>query len=300
MHSRPGDFALPDRPRTSKSPHILKLSLNLNMNKSVHFAFLLIGLAACTVNPYKTTNKAYKDQARQYARVISQNPLTTGADSVPDPPYWVGTVNFNMRKPNFVIIHHTAQNSCLQTLQTFTETHTQVSAHYVICRDGTIHHMLNDYLRAWQAGVSKWGNITDINSISIGIELDNNGFEPFSALQINSLLHLLARLKASYVIPAANFIGHGDIAPTRKNDPSWLFPWKELADKGFGLWYGDTTGVSVPDGFSSLTALRLIGYDVKDSSAAALAFKRHFEQDTIRSWGAQEEKILYTLYREYE
>jgi N-acetylmuramoyl-L-alanine amidase len=199
-----------------------------------------------------------------------------------------------------VIIHHTAQNSCPQTLQTFTKTGTQVSAHYVICRDGTVNHLLNDYLRAWQAGLSKWGNITDINSVSIGIELDNNGFEPFSDLQINSLLHLLATLKTTYNIPASNFIGHGDIAPTRKNDPSALFPWKELADRGFGLWYGDTTGVSVPDGFNSLAALRLIGYNVKDSSAAALAFKRHFEQDTIRSWSVPEEKILYTLYGKYE
>ena len=256
--------------------------------------------AGCSPNPYKATNKVYKTQASQYARIIAQSPLTVDADSVTAAPYWAGTVNFNLRKPNFVIIHHTAQNSCPQTLQTFTVTRTQVSAHYVICRDGTIHHMLNDYLRAWQAGISKWGNITDVNSVSIGIELDNNGSEPFSDAQINSLLHLLAKLKATYNIPAANFIGHGDIAPTRKDDPSWLFPWKTLAGKGFGLWYGDTTGVTIPEDFSSLTALRLIGYDIRDSSAAVLAFKRHFEQDTTRSWGEGDKKILYTLYPQYE
>jgi N-acetylmuramoyl-L-alanine amidase len=268
-----------------------------------HLLFLagfLLLLAGCKVNPYRATNKVYKQQASQYARVIGEAPLVTVIDSVPAAPYWVGTVNFNLRKPNFVIIHHTAQNSCPQTLQTFTTVPTQVSAHYVICRDGTVHHMLNDYLRAWQAGASRWGNVTDVNSISVGIELDNNGFEPFPTPQINSLLHLLAKLKAAYAIPAANFIGHGDIAPTRKNDPSSLFPWKELADKGFGLWYGDTTGVCLPNGFSSLTALRLIGYDIRDSSAAAQAFKRHFEQDTLRTWGVPEEKILYTLYRQYE
>ncbi|MHA4809040.1 N-acetylmuramoyl-L-alanine amidase [Flavitalea flava] len=270
------------------------------MKNSVSFTCLLILLSGCTPNPYKATNKAYKDQAKQFAREIRQTPLTTGADSVPAAPYWVGTTNFNLRKPNFVIIHHTAQNNCPQTLQTFTLTRTQVSAHYVICKDGTVHHMLNDYLRAWQAGISKWGNITDINSISIGIELDNNGFEPFSGPQIISLLHLLTRLKTSYNIPSANFIGHGDIAPTRKNDPSSLFPWHELADKGFGLWYTDTTGISVPDNFNSLTALRLIGYDTRDSSAAAQAFKRHFEQDTLRTWGDPDKKVLYSLYRAYE
>ncbi|HEY4061296.1 MAG TPA: N-acetylmuramoyl-L-alanine amidase [Puia sp.] len=261
---------------------------------------IILLLAACTVNPYKATNKTYKDSARRFARILREAPLSTGADSVAPAPYWVGTTNFNMRKPNFVIIHHTAQNSCPQTLQTFTLARTQVSAHYVVCRDGTIHHMLNDYLRAWQAGASRWGNVTDINSISIGIELDNDGFEPFPDAQITSLLHLLTRLKRSYNIPTANFIGHGDIAPTRKDDPSSLFPWKQLADKGFGLWYKDTTGIAVPDDFSSLTALRVIGYDIRDSSAATMAFKRHFEQDTLRTWGAPEEKLLLTLYRQYE
>ena len=63
--------------------------------------------------------------------------------------------------------------------------------------------MLNDYLRAWQAGVSRWGNDNDINSSSIGIELDNNGFEAFTDAQINSLLRLLAALKKQYNIPTA-------------------------------------------------------------------------------------------------
>ena len=269
------------------------------MRHSIWALFFLL-FAGCRVNPYKTTNKEYRKEAKQYATVIGESPLSTDVDSVPAAPYWVGTTNFNLRKPNFVIIHHTAQNSCPQTLQTFTQVRTQVSAHYVICRDGTVHHMLNDYLRAWQAGLSRWGNITDVNSVSVGIELDNNGFEPFPDVQINSLLHLLTRLKTAYNIPAANFIGHGDIAPTRKDDPSSFFPWKQLADKGFGLWYTDTTGIAVPDGFSNLTALRIIGYDIRDSSAATRAFKRHFEQDTTHCWNPTDQKVLFTLFRQYE
>lgn len=271
------------------------------MRRSIYFLCVVLVLAgSCKVNPYGSTNRSYRDSAKMFARIIRQTPLDAGADSVPTAPYWVGTTNFNLRKPNFVIIHHTAENSCPETLHTFTLTASKVSAHYVICKDGTIYHLLNDYLRAWQAGVSKWGNVTDINSISVGIELDNNGFEPFPDAQMNSLLHLLGRLKTTYNIPAANFIGHSDIAPTRKVDPSSYFQWKRLADSGFGLWYGDTTGVAVPDGFSSLTALRLIGYDIRDSSAAAQAFKRHFEQDTTRSWGDAERKILFTLYKSYQ
>src|SRR5688572_27482108 len=174
----------------------------------------------------------------------------------------------SMRRPNYVIIHHTAQNSCEQTLQTFTLARTQVSSHYVICKDGTVYHMLNDLLRGHHAGVGKWGNTTDLNSSSIGIELDNNGFEHFTEPQMNSLVILLDRLKKAYSIPAANFIGHGDIAPTRKNDPNWRFEWKLLADKGFGHWYDDPVAVQLPAGFNHLQALRIVGFDTRDTNAA--------------------------------
>ena len=216
---------------------------------------LLAGtLAACAVqkNPYATTNRSYKQQVKAYAKALRTTPVPTpGADSLLLGKYWVGTTNFNLRKPNIVIIHHTAQDSTAQTLKTFTLPRTQVSAHYVIGRDGQVYHMLNDYLRAWHGGVAKWGNTTDINSSSIGIELDNNGTEPFTDLQITSLLRVLAGLKRTYGIPTANFIGHSDIAPSRKNDPSALFPWKGLADHGFGLWY-DAGPLPSPPGTPAL------------------------------------------------
>lgn len=214
---------------------------------------------------------------------------------------FVGTTNLSMRRPNYVIIHHTAQNSCDQTLKTFTAQDSRaVSSHYVICKDGTVFHMLNDLLRAHHAGVSRWGNSTDLNSSSIGIEIDNNGFESFTGEQINSLTTLLDRLKKAYGIPAANFIGHGDIAPTRKNDPNWRFPWKQLSEKGFGLWWSDTTNVQVPDNFDYLQAIRIVGYDIKDTSAAILGFKRHFLQDTTKRMNPAATKVLYTLYKKYE
>ncbi len=253
-------------------------------------------LINCTKKPYAETNKAYKKQAKEYAKLLRQYPLH---DSVNNAPYFAGTTNFSMRRPNFVIIHHTAQNTCDQTLKTFTLTRTQVSSHYVICRDGTVFHMLNDMLRAHHAGVSKWGNATDLNSSSIGIELDNNGFEPFSDAQIASLESLLDRLKRAYNIPAANFIGHGDIAPTRKNDPNWRFPWKQLADKGFGMWYDDTTNVAVQPNFNRLQALRIIGYDMKDTAAAITAFKRHWLQDTTKTWNEAQQKVLYMVSKKY-
>lgn len=262
-------------------------------------AFLVMSMG-CAYNPYASTNKQYKKQTKRLAKTLRQYPLEPiTSDSVKAPQYFVGTTNFNLRKPNFVIIHHTAQNSCEQTLRTFTLARTQVSAHYVICKDGTLHHMLNDYLRAWHGGISKWGNLTDINSSSIGIELDNNGFEPFTEPQIKSLLSLLNRLKTRHNIPAANFIGHSDIAPTRKVDPNIYFPWKQLAEQGYGLWYDDTTGIAVPDNFDHLVALRVVGYDTRDTTAAIRAFKRHFAQDSTRMFNDADRKILYMLVKKY-
>jgi N-acetylmuramoyl-L-alanine amidase len=261
--------------------------------KPVFFFSLLCLLAGCAYHPYKSTNRVYRKQARFYSRMLRNQP--EAFIGFHPTAYWVGTINFNLRRPNFVIIHHTAQNSCQQTLRTFTLTNTQVSAHYVICKDGTVHHMLNDYFRAWHAGVSRWGSLTDVNSSSIGIELDNNGVELFTDPQLGSLLQLLDTLKKRYSIPAANFIGHADIAPIRKNDPNIYFPWKVLAEKGFGRWYGDTTNIKLPQAFNHLQALRIIGYDVSDTTAAVLAFKRHFIQDTLHTLKEQDKKILYLL-----
>jgi N-acetylmuramoyl-L-alanine amidase len=261
------------------------------------FAFLL--LMACSRNPYKTTNKSYKEQVKQYTAIIQSLPENAVvSDSVKAAPYWVGTTNFGIRKPSYVIIHHTAQHSTEQTLQTFTIPRTKVSAHYVIGNDGVVYQMLNDYLRAQHAGLSRWGNQLDMNSASIGIELDNTGFEYFDSLQINSLLLVLSKLKNDYAIPTANFIGHGDIAPTRKNDPNWRFPWKLLAEKGFGLWY-DEKRDTVPPDFHPITGLRIIGFDIKDTSAAIIAFKRHFLQDTTKGMTPYAKEVLYNLHKKY-
>ena len=265
--------------------------------KIIVAALIIFFNNSCSNNKYAVTNKVYKKQAKVFAKEIFKQPAVY--DSLLMATQWVGTTNFGMRKPNFVIIHHTAQNACDSTLRTFTLPRTQVSAHYVICKNGTIHHMLNDYLRAWHAGNSKWGNVTDVNSSSIGIELDNNGFENFTDAQIKSLLQVLKQLKKNNNIPTANFIGHADIAPKRKNDPNKYFPWQLLAQNGFGNWY-DTANVKLPDNFNAIQSLRIIGYDIKDSVAAIKAFKLHFvQQDSMPVISEADKKIIYDLSRNY-
>ena len=254
----------------------------------------ITAFASCSTGPYGPTNMAYKKQTRELSKTIQTTPVNpTGQD-------FVGTTNFGLRKPNYVIIHHTAQNSTEQTLKTFTIPRTQVSAHYVIGRDGAVYHMLNDYLRAWHGGAAKWGNLTDINSSSIGIELDNNGFEPFAQPQISSLLTVLADLKKKHAIPSANFIGHSDIAPGRKVDPNVNFPWKTLADSGYGLWPDTLMLDSVPETFNPIEALRIIGYDIRNPENAIRSFQLHFVQkDLTGILNEEEKKILYNLYKKY-
>ena len=267
----------------------------MNFIKTASLVLLVLCVAACNHNQYSITNKFYKTQTKELVKQIKLNPGLQIVNNIAVGSDWVGTTNFDLRKPNLVIIHHTAQNSCEQTLRTFTLERTKVSAHYVICKDGTIHHMLNDYMRAWHGGVAKWGNITDVNSGSIGIELDNNGFEPFEEAQMNSLNLLLAQLKSIYKIPTENFIGHGDIAPKRKNDPNIQFPWSQLAKSGYGIWFEPDTTKQLPESISIPFALALIGYDVQDSTAAILAFKRHFRQDSTSIITEADKSVLSQL-----
>lgn len=284
---------------------------------------------ACTTNRYAATNKIYTRQVKEAAETIQQplpapetppvakvKPIPPIPVPSPEPPPvapsarnvlgdhegvredldWVGAIHFDLRKPNYIIIHHTAQESVDQTIRTFTLPHTKVSSHYVISRDGRVYQMLNDYLRGWHAGRSKWGSLTDLNSVSLGIELDNNGKEPFAEAQINSLIALLDTLKTNYNIPTANFLGHGDISPGRKVDPSVHFPWKTLAEHGFGLW-PDEVLMTPPDGFNPIDALRIIGYDTSNLPAAIVAFKRRYIQNDLSpTLTLYDESVLYNLY----
>lgn len=211
------------------------------------------------------------------------------------PTVWYPSPNFDQRRPNYVIIHDTADDDVGQALHTLTDPLRQVSSHYLIGSDGTIYQLVDERARAWHAGVSKWGGDTDLNSASLGIELDNDGEEPFAPAQISALIALLQDIAQRYRIPAANYLGHADVAPTRKVDPSRYFPWKTLADAGFGLWC-DPPLPEAPAGMSTVLALQAFGYDVSDPEAAIRAFKRHFmPDDTTDEVTTDDRDMLYCL-----
>lgn len=270
------------------------------LNYSVLLSVPLFFMSSCSGSKYAATNKVYKAQAKAFGTVLeSFPPVAQQISALPqDQQSFVGSVNFGIRKPSFIILHHTAQKSTDQTIRTFTLKSTQTSAHYIVGRDGKVVQMVNDYLRANHAGIGKWGNETDLNSCSLGIEIDNNGNEPYADVQISSLITLLKTLKTRYNIPAANVIGHSDIAPKRKIDPN-MFPWKTLAESGLGLWYDQVLQLP-PTEFDTTLALRVIGYDVSNLSAAIIAFKRHFVQTDLTGMLSDNDRmILYNLYQKY-
>ena len=207
---------------------------------------------------------------------------------------WVASPNFDERRPNLVIIHHTSDDTVDEALRTLTAPERKVSSHYLISRNGEILQLVDERARAWHAGKSWWGGITDINSVSLGIELDNNGSEPFADAQIDALLGLLEGIRQRYPIPSANFIGHADVAPTRKDDPSALFPWEQLAARGFGLWC-DEPLVPAPEGFDLALALTAIGYDPATPEASRQAFRLHFVRGDHEEVDAYEKALASCL-----
>jgi N-acetylmuramoyl-L-alanine amidase len=155
---------------------------------------------------------------------------------------------------DFLILHYTGMTSGQAALERLCDPAAQVSAHYLVEEDGRVFQLVDEKRRAWHAGVARWGEITDLNSRSIGIELVNPGHEfgyrAFPEPQMAALLELAVGIVARHPIPAAHVLGHSDIAPARKRDPGERFDWARLAAAGIGLW---------PDGVCELTGGPTLG-----------------------------------------
>lgn len=135
-------------------------------------------------------------------------------------------------RPQFVVLHYTAMANADAAVRWLCDPVSEVSAHYVICKTGAVYGLVAETKRAWHAGAGCWGGITDMNSASIGIELDNDGATPFTPPLMRALTALLGGILARWQIPPRNVIGHSDFAPGRKIDPGPLFDWARLAGAG--------------------------------------------------------------------
>lgn len=126
--------------------------------------------------------------------------------------------------PDMVLIHYTAMQDAMGAVRHLCTPESQVSAHWLIDRDGTLVAMVDESRRAWHAGAGEWGGQGDVNSRSIGIELANTGAEPFPEPQMAALERLLDDIRTRWPrVAPERVLAHSDIAPGRKIDPGPRF-----------------------------------------------------------------------------
>ena len=145
--------------------------------------------------------------------------------------------NYNERKlpVTMIVLHYTGRPSCAEAITGWLcNPEKEVSSHYVVDEDGSIFQLVDEAKRAWHAGVSEWQGVTDINSASVGIEMQNPGeefgYRPFPIDQMKAVAALCKDISSRFEIKV--ILGHEDVAPNRKADPGPLFDWQWLADNG--------------------------------------------------------------------
>ena len=187
---------------------------------------------------------------------------------------------------DMLVLHYTGMTTAEAALERLCDPNAGVSAHYVIEENGAIWRLVPESRRAFHAGVSCWEGESDLNSVSLGIEIVNPGHEwgyrAFPEAQMSSVEGLCGDLIGRYLIPPHRVVGHSDIAPVRKRDPGELFDWARLARAGIGIWppaEAAARGFAI-DPAESLRNLSSIGYcaNAELQTLALVAFQRRFRQ----------------------
>ena len=175
---------------------------------------------------------------------------------------------------DMLVLHYTGMVSAAAALERLCDPDARVSAHYVIEENGAIWRLVPEALQAFHAGRSCWAGSSNLNELSIGIEIVNPGHEwgyrPFPEEQMVALERLSGTLLSRFLIPPDRVVGHSDIAPDRKSDPGELFDWPRLARAGIGTWpepaadlaHRRGRGVGVVERAGALADLAAIGYCV--------------------------------------
>jgi len=257
---------------------------------------------------------------------------------------WVPSYNYDVQrldkskgivvdKPTILVLHYTVSN-LNDTFKIF-QTNGTVSSHYTVAEDGTIYQHVDEKYRAWHAGVGNWGDVHDVNTYSVGVEIVNAGYRtdpsqpagikvdgsplewyPFDKpAQVQSVINLSADIVSRYGMKARNVIAHSDLSPGRKEDPGPLFPWSTLAKNGVGAWVENhqlekskskSNEVDVLEVQKKLrqygyTSVPLSGKYDDDTKNGLVAFQMHFRQKNIG--GAMDHEtvsILDALLKKYD
>lgn len=193
-----------------------------------------------------------------------------------DPPSPNHGPRRNGLKPRLVVLHYTGMASGRAAFDRLCDPAAEVSAHYLIGRDGAAVQLVPEEMRAWHAGAGSWGGMDDINSRSIGIEIDNPGDAPFPAPAMTALEGILAGVLERWEIPAKGVIAHSDMAPGRKTDPGGRFDWRALSLLGLAVW-PVAPEPREPDGERFLREAASFGYPVETGFETVLdAFRLRF------------------------
>jgi N-acetylmuramoyl-L-alanine amidase len=207
------------------------------------------------------------------------------------------------RVPNALILHYTGVPTGEAALRLLSDPATQVSAHYVVMADGRLVQLVAEGRRAWHAGRGCWARETDMNDVSIGIEIAHQGHKdgaaayPYPQAQIATVIALCQDIVARWRIAPQRVLAHSDIAPDRKIDPGEFFPWAQLAKAGVGHYIAPCPiedGPRLEHGAQGLevealqSMLTSYGYGVDvnglyegKTEATVRAFQRHFRQALV-------------------
>ncbi len=202
----------------------------------------------------------------------------------------------NVAAPSILILHYTGLACAEQSISVLSDPRCQVSCHYVVDECGLITQMVAERMRAWHAGLSYWQGHTDLNSMSIGIEIQNpghdGGYPDFSDQQMQSVVALSKDITARHGMRPEHVLAHSDVAPLRKLDPGEKFDWKALWQAGIGHWVepvavpGADAVAPDPDRSRICKVQGLLakyGYDCpvtgtldRKTTKVVMAFQRHF------------------------
>lgn len=202
----------------------------------------------------------------------------------------------NGREPDLLLLHYTGMTSAEAALDWLTDPGAHVSCHYLVDEEGRVTQMVAEEMRAWHAGASNWAGEDDINSCSIGVEIQNPGHEfgypDFAQLQMDAVEALCRDIVSRNAVPPRRVLAHSDVAPARKADPGEKFDWARLARAGVGLWVEpepvtDGPGLGPGDAGEDVEALQRslsrYGYGIaatgdydEATRIVVTAFQRHF------------------------
>jgi len=206
------------------------------------------------------------------------------------------------RRPDLLLLHYTGMTCAEKAIDWLSRPESKVSCHYVIDEEGRITQMVREEMRAWHAGQSFWAGETDINSLSIGVEIHNpghgQGYPEFPEAQMRAVEALSSDIAKRHRIRPERVLAHSDVAPRRKADPGEKFDWARLARAGAGLWIppapvdpfdpglgpcgaGDVVGRAQRLLADYGYGLDLTGVLDEQTAFVLMAFQRHFRPSRV-------------------